>query len=744
MIQHRANLDLDELRQPIARGVALAGLAGAWAWIAAVSTVDQQPPPVETLLAPSVLLLGSVASLAAWRLLRPEPRGYLFILGLMDSFLIGYRLFNSADWLYFQAVTMVIAALVVGIRPSFVLAVAVTLVTVVWRPTQVTPRSLIPPLGVTWLCAFASWLSTRNLYTALDWAMQSQSRAWQTTTEVTQRREQLRRALDSLRNAHTILSRTLRELEEARREAEEAKQAKSRFVANISHELRTPLNIIIGFAEMICTAPEAYGLESASVELREDLLKVWRNAEHLLGMIDDVLDLSQIEASRLPVLPKPTDPLRLIRDTVVAASILIRESGAELTVNLPNHAPVLDLDATRIRQVLLNLMNNAARYAPGGSIEVGGWSTETEFITYVRDSGPGIPHDRIESIFSEFERIDASAGLRQKGVGLGLTISKHFVKLHGGRIWVESELGQGSCFYFALPLPDRRLPRQSVEPRQTRQSRAGARHHEEGQLLVVSDDHIAVRLLERHLDGLKVLPASSTKQAATLISESHPEAVVFAPASAEQVAAALESARGLARGTSGLDVPIVVSAIPTERTAGRKLGVAELLIKPIAGKELVAAISRLCAHPRQLLVVEDDEDMLGLLARVIRRHWPEVQVTAIATAEGALTWLEDHQETLPELILLDLLMPGMGGLAFLDVLQRSQRYRSVPVVVITARGPAETAARSAPGEIHVIRESGLAAAEIVRFLEMLTKALPPRYTTTQTQDLKDIPTTAPV
>lgn len=726
MNQPATNLDLDELRRPIATWMGLAGVLAAWAWVAAVSTVDQQPPPAEVLLPPAVLLLGSLASLATWVLLRPEHRGYLLLAGLAGSFLVGYWISGSPDWLYFQAVTVVASALVVGVRPSLLLALGITALAWRFRLPEVSAKDLLAPLGVTWLCAIMSWLSSRNLYTALDWALQSQSRAWQTADEVTRRREQLRRTLDSLRNAHTMLSRTLRELEEARREAEDARRAKSRFVANISHELRTPLNVIVGFAEMICTAPEAYGLETASSDLREDLLKVWRNAEHLLSMIDDVLDLSQIEASRLPVVPRPTNPLQLIRDTLVAASILIRESGAELHVSLPASAPVLEMDATRIRQVLLNLVNNAARYAPGGSIEVGAWATEGEFITYVRDSGPGIPQDRLEAIFSEFERLDTASSQAAKGVGLGLTISKHFVRLHGGRIWAESEIGRGSCFYFALPLPEHRSPAQPAVPRQYGPQRATDRPGE-GELVLVSEDHIAVRLLERHLEGLRVVPAESAEAAESLVRRIHPEAIAFAASSAETVPAALETARTLLRSLPGIDLPAVVTTIPTERRAGSNLGAAEFLIKPVTQRDLVSAISRLRPKPRRLLLVEDDTDMLGLLEKMVASRWPEAQTVSVTTAEKALEWLEQSASLPPDLIVLDLLMPGMGGAALIEELRRHESRRRIPVVVITARGPAEALANSSPGEIHVIRSSGLAAGEIVRFLEMLTKALPPRY-----------------
>lgn len=726
MTSSTAHLDLDELRRPIAGWLGLAGLFGSWAWLAAACTVDQQPPPVDGLLPPTALLLGSIASLAAWRLARPEARGYLFLGGLAATFLVGYRTSQAPDWLYFQAITVVVSSLLVGVKPSLLLALLITSLQLWLRPAGTDPRALAAPLTLVWMCALASWMSTRNLYTALEWAMQSQSRAWHTAREVTHRREQLRRTLDSLRNAHTMLSRTLDELEQARREAEEARAAKSRFVANISHELRTPLNIIVGFAEMICTAPEAYSLEAASTELREDLLKVWRNAEHLLGMIDDVLDLSQIEASRLPVVPQPTDPLRLIRDTLVAASVLIRESGAELRVALPSTAPTLELDATRIRQVLLNLINNATRYAPGGVIEVGARVTDTEFITYVKDSGPGIPSHRLEAIFNEFERLDASAHQPQKGVGLGLTISRHFVRLHGGRVWAESTLGQGSTFYFSLPLPNQPRTVQPASPRRFAGSTTRDRQ-EAGDIVLVCEDQVAVRLLERHLDGMRVLPAGSVSQAIELVEEVHPEAVVLAASTPDAVPQALDWARELTRASFGADVPVVVSTIPTERRAGASLGVAELLIKPITQGELVSAISRIRPHPRRVLLVEDEADMLDLLERIITRRWPEAEVTGVTSAEKALAWLDQAQEAPPDLILVDLLMPGMGGVAFIKRLRALAPHAETPVIVITARGPAEAVEASSPGEIHVVRGSSLAAGEIVRFLELLTKALPPRY-----------------
>jgi signal transduction histidine kinase/CheY-like chemotaxis protein len=652
-------------------------------------------------------------------------RSLLLLLGLSAAFVPGYLPSLSQDWLYFQALIVIAAGTLVGSCALIVLSLSLTAIPLgcyLVAPASYSALHLLPPLGLLWAAALASWLSSQSLYASLNWALDSQARAWKTAEEVRLRRGELRRTLDSLRVTHGLLERTIRELEAARLEAEEARRIKSRFVANISHEFRTPLNIIVGFAEMLCTSPDTYGSISWPPALREDVLTIWRNAEHLLKMIDDVLDLAQIEASRLPVLPEPVDLVRLIRESLATASALLRDSGIGLRISLPEALPLLGVDPTRIRQVLLNLVNNAVRFTPQGYVEVGAYLTKGEVIVYVRDTGEGIPQDRLESVFEEFEQVDTSGRRRHRGLGLGLAISRHLIHLHGGRIWAESEAGKGSTFYFSLPCLEKGrkpIPAQFSRgrPRATRPS------SEKEAVVVLCSDPLVLRMLARHLGKLRVITSDSVDEAIALVHEHHPVAVLIAAESRGGSQPALDMARAVREGVAPSDVPTIVCDFPTERQAGQSLGVSECMLKPVTQKELVPVINRLHASPRRILVVDDDLDMLRLLSRMVEQGWPKAQVLTAASGADALRLASQ----LPDVILLDLLMPGMSGVEVLNALRADPVVASIPIVVITARAPAEELVTVREGEVRVLRKRGFAAGELVHIVESLGMSLPPHY-----------------
>ncbi|MDI7275471.1 MAG: histidine kinase dimerization/phospho-acceptor domain-containing protein, partial [Anaerolineae bacterium] len=322
--------------------------------IVGLAIVRYTPPPAAVLASPLLLFCSSLACLA-WRRLSSGARAALFLSGLAGSLMLGFLATPARDWLYCLPLVVVASGALVGPAASFVVAALLSALSILClraAPAAQTSLGSLAPLGVLWAAALVSCQSSRSLYATLHWALESQSRAWQTAEEVRARRSELRRTLDSLRMTHGLLERTVQELEAARAEAEEARQIKAHFVANISHEFRTPLNVIVGFAEMLCTSPETYGGLSWSPALREDVGTIWRNAEHLLKMIDDVLDLAQIEASRLPVLPEPIDLIHLIHETLATGSALLRESRLGLRVSLPESLPVLRADPTRVRQVI--------------------------------------------------------------------------------------------------------------------------------------------------------------------------------------------------------------------------------------------------------------------------------------------------------------------------------------------------------------------------------------------------------
>ncbi|MGQ9682424.1 MAG: ATP-binding protein [Anaerolineae bacterium] len=646
-------------------------------------------------LAQAILLMGPTLSLA----------GALYIVGgpLVPYYAIPIVLANSALSPQVGLVAAFLnSALLLGLHPL--------------------DATLLNALFLLWLAAGIESFSTRGLYTALDWASNSERRAISLLGQLRDRQGQLNRTLAALTEASRRLERTNRELDVALREAEEARQAKQRFVANISHELRTPLNIIVGYAEMLCTSPESYGEFSWPPALRSDLLSIRRNADHLLKMIDDVLDLAQIEAARMPILPEPTNLSELIRDTLETAGSLVLRAGLELRVALAPDLPSLNLDRTRIRQVLLNLIGNAVRHTSTGFIEVGAYLGNGDVVVYVRDSGEGIPAAKLETIFLEFEQIEASRRGRHGAAGLGLPISRHLIRLHGGRIWADSMPGQGSTFSFSLPCLTRHAATGVADLKRTQRS-GPERVADARAVVLLCRDGQAMRLFERHLEALKVLPAESVGEAADWVRAQHPDAILVAADSQDALAAALADAQTLRDAVAPLDLPILVCGVPTERHAGLALGVNEFLIKPVTRAELATAVRRVCRRPGRILVVDDQPEMLGLLERMVGQVWLGAEVVAAASGEEALVRLSPE----PDVILLDMLMPGLSGLEVLAALRSKPETAAIPVVAITARGPAETLTAAEKGEIRIIKNGHFTAGQLMRLLELLTKSLPPHY-----------------
>jgi len=715
--------DLRELRQPILDGLCVFCIAVAWMWWL-IAFPKQDYPPGFPVLAPPIFPSAVAALALVFRRLPLPWRSALLLAGIEATFLLAYLWDHNPVWLYYQSIAVVAASLLMGPNVSFLFAVLATLVTTygLEEASGLTLDAVLPIAGLIWGTAAIAWLSSRSLYLALTWSLNSQAQAWQTAKEVQRRREQLRSTLDSLRHAHEALERTTRDLQAATLEAEGARRAKSRFVANISHELRTPLNIIVGFAEMLTTSPATYGDFSWPQALLGDLLTIWRNAEHLLKMIDDILDLAQIEASRFPLLPEPTDLGKLIRETITASSSLLRRSGLELRLDVPSEMPALSIDGTRIRQVLINLLHNAVRYTSAGFIEVGAICRDLEVVVYVRDSGKGVPPDRLGAIFEEFERADTSLSRSEGGAGLGLAISRQFIRLHGGRIWAESRVGEGSTFYFSLPTPK---GSRAVQPAYARRpwSAVASSSDEVRPVLTLCQDVSVSRTIERHLEGKQVIAASTLEEAVRCVGEYHPDAVLIPGESASDLARTAEDARSLLRAIAPYDLPVIVSSFPTERRASLALQVADFLIKPVTRQDVLGAIRRVCDMPRRVLIVDDQADMLRLLTRMVREEWGTCEVITAASAEEALDLLSPR----PSVILLDLLMPGMNGMELLNNLKADPSLAEIPVIVVTARGPAEDMARVERGELRLLRRASFSASDITRVLGLLAQALPPHY-----------------
>jgi signal transduction histidine kinase len=310
------------------------------------------------------------------------------------------------------------------------------------------------------IAAVLGWAATRALSTVTGWALRSFAQAEAQLEEARNQRLEFRQVEEDLLQANRELARLSDRLKAMYQVAEDARRAKEEFVANVSHELRTPLNMIIGFSDMILHAPQVYGGELPAA-LMADITAIQRNSQHLARLVDDVLDLSQVEAGKMVLAREWTALGQVIEAAVLAAGALYASKGLYLRTAVPADLPPVFCDSTRIRQVILNLLSNAGRFTERGGVEVTASYNDREVIVCVADSGPGIAAADQERLFQPFQQLDGSLRRIHGGTGLGLSISKRFVEMHEGRLWLQSPVwaagagpgGPGAAFYFALPRP---------------------------------------------------------------------------------------------------------------------------------------------------------------------------------------------------------------------------------------------------------------------------------------------------
>ncbi len=505
---------------------------------------------------------------------------------------------------------------------------------------------------------------------------------------------------------------TIRDLNAARLEVEQASRTKSLFLANMSHELRTPLSAIIGYSELLL---EELGPTRGGA-FAPDLNKIITAGRHLLDLINNVLDLSKIEAGKMEVHLDTFDVSAMLGEITATIQPIAHKNGNALTVDAPPNLGQMQSDLTKVRQTLLNLLHNAAKFTENGEITLTASRTAMGgmdwLIFKVSDTGIGMTPGEMVRVFEEFTQADPSTTRKYGGTGLGLTISRRFCQLMGGDITVDSKLGQGSTFTV-------RLPANVVSPRFA-QPEAAAASPGGGTLVLVIDDDPSVReVVSRMLtkEGYRVEAAASGSDGLRMAREIIPDVItldVKMPGmDGWAVLSTLKTESALAH------IPVIMLSIVEEAEMSARLGASGYLIKPVDREQLLTMLDkfRRINPDAPILVVEDDASTREMAHRILDREGYTVE----DAANGRVA-LQVVRKQVPLLILLDLMMPEMDGFEFLTELRRDARLRPVPVIVMTAKELSMEDWRSLEGTVQqVIHKGNYDPDELVRKVRELTK-----------------------
>ena len=495
-------------------------------------------------------------------------------------------------------------------------------------------------------------------------------------------------------------------IEAARAAAEAANEAKSQFLANMSHELRTPLSAVIGYSEMVQEELEDLG----EADLIADMKKIESNARHLLGLINDVLDISKIEADRVEIYAEDFDVAEVVRDVAATVEGLIAKKGNTLALDLAEDVGTAHTDVTKLRQCLINLLSNAAKFTENGRITLGVSRTVDALRFTVTDTGIGMSAEQVGRLFERFTQADASTTRRFGGTGLGLSITRAFSEMLGGAIAVDSREGEGTTFTLTLPV-------QFEGPEAEHAGVAGESPGDRRTILVVDDDAATRDLLARFLEreGFSVAVAEDGRRGLELARTLRPRAVLLDVTMPQMDGWAV--LRALRADPEIGATPIVMVTVLDEQNLAFSLGATDYLQKPIDWGSLRHVIDRFrpVAAEGPILVVEDEADARAhVCAYLGREGFP------VVAAENGVRALETLEAERPCLVLLDLMMPEMDGFGFLRALRARPDWRDIPVVVLTAKDiTAEDRRRLAGQADRVLAKGTTGLSELARELRAL-------------------------
>ena len=479
---------------------------------------------------------------------------------------------------------------------------------------------------------------------------------------------------DSFNHMATELKNALETAHMARIEAERANQSKSAFLANMSHELRTPMNTIIGYSEILMEDAEAMKLEAFA----DDLTKIRSASKHLLALINDVLDLSKIEAGTMTLFIESFSIREMVNDVLNTIRPLIEKNGNQLNMDFDDTLDHMQADSTKVRQTLFNLLSNAAKFTNQGHIDLSVSRCEMASADIaqfkISDSGIGMTPEQAVRVFDEFTQADDSTTRKYGGTGLGLAISKRFSEMMDGSITVQSKPNEGSTFTFTIPL--------TVSGQHKKQIGLPNVDAPGKKILVIDDDSTMHDLLRRLTakNGFSIVSAFSGPEGLKLAKTTQPCAITLDVLMPQMDGWAVLTA--LKEDPTTTNIPVIMLTISDEKELGYSLGATKYMSKPVDRKTLLGTLNTLIQErsKTEILIVEDDKttrELYGIIFGL--EKW---QIVEAVNGREALSKLE---QSVPHVIILDLMMPEMDGITFLNHLRVNPAWRGIPVIVVTAK-----------------------------------------------------------
>ena len=610
------------------------------------------------------------------------------------------------------------------------------------------------------LALFATVVS-RVLYRTLRWMSEGYEQARQNSEQASRQSGELALTLKSLNQTSFALARVNEQLRAMVSVAEDARRSKQEFAASISHELRMPLNLIIGFSDVILSAPSTYNIRRLPPKLLADIHVIQRNAQHLMKLVNDVLDLSQMDVSHMTIVREPLRVDEFIQSSLGDFAQLVESRELRLEVSIEPNLPEILADRTRVQQVLLNLLNNALRFTEQGRITIRvhrhtadeqDHQSGDEIVFSVSDTGIGITPENLKRIFEPFIQADNSGHRKRGGTGLGLTISKRFVEMHGGQMWAESIPSVGSTFHFSLPTQP---PAVAANAEYTLEE---VHRREVGQLFIVEPRPLLFRLLERRIQGIRLAHARTMDEVIAQARVESPEAVLINQPYETQTQ--FEWQNELKQ------VPILSCHIPGDLHSAQypttRPGVMRcFLVKPVLREQLYEALTDMLApalpapaspearqrdgtrgangrdaashsapHSARILVVEEDNDTLQLIDRMLRaapktilQDYGDIIPFKVHNVEEALETLRQDGAPPFQGVILDLSVDNANGFDVLHEMEQHEHLRSIPVCVISGQEP--TGASMTSPYLALSRPDGLTVQELIQSVTALMQIVLP-------------------